>query len=85
MRPNVARLANVNRSASAPNDGMPLGNCLRVRFAIDSAWRGSIRFAVRFATSVSTSTPSIRSSGSRTLPFDFDIFWPSSSRTIALM
>ena len=37
---------------------------------------------VRLATSVSTSTPSIRSSGSRTLPFDFDIFWPSSSRTM---
>ncbi len=75
----------MKRSASAPNDGMPFGNCLRVRFAIDSACRGSIRFAVRLATSASTSTPSIRSSGSSTFPFDFDIFWPSSSRTIALM
>ena len=31
---------------------------------------------VRFATSVSTSTPSMRSSGSSTLPFDFDILLP---------
>ncbi len=36
-------------------------------------------------TSVSRSTPSIRSIGSSVLPFDFDIFWPSSSRTSALM
>ena len=40
---------------------------------------------VVLATSVSTSTPSMRSMGSRTLPFDFDILLPSSSRTIALM
>ena len=39
------------------------------------AWRSASR----------ASMPSMRSSGSSTLPFDFDIFWPSSSRTIALM
>ena len=30
----------MKRNASAPNDAMPSGNCLRVRFAMDSAWRG---------------------------------------------
>ena len=75
----------MKRSASAPYDAMPFGNCRRVRFAIDSAWRGSIRPAVRLATSASASMPSITSSGSMMLPFDFDIFWPSASRTIALM
>ncbi len=30
----------------------------------------------------SRSMPSIRSSGSMVLPFDFDIFWPSASRTM---
>jgi valyl-tRNA synthetase len=50
------------------------GEAGRVRFATVSARRGSIMFATLFATSVSASMPSIRSSGSRTLPFDFDIF-----------
>jgi hypothetical protein len=29
--------------------------------------------------------PSMMSSGSRMLPFDFDIFWPSASRTRPVM
>ena len=85
VRLNVASDANVKRTASAPNDGMPSGYCLRVRFSTRSACRGSIMFDVALATSVSRSTPSMRSSGSSTLPFDFDIFCPSSSRTMALM
>ena len=79
------RFLALNRNASAPNDGIPVGYCLRVRLAIDSAWRGSIKFDVCLATSVSMSTPSIKSSGSSTFPFDLDILRPCSSRTIALM
>jgi hypothetical protein len=43
----------------------PSGNCLRVAFSIDSACFCCIRPYVRFFTSVSRSTPSIRSIGSR--------------------
>ena len=80
-RPCVARLANVNLKASVPKEGMPLGNCFRVACAICFAIFGCIKPAVRFSISASRSIPSIRSSGSRTFPFDLDIFWPSESRT----
>ena len=40
---------------------------------------------VRFATSASRSMPSMRSSGSMMLPFDFDIFLPCSSRISPVM
>ena len=60
---------------------MPSGKCLRVAFSILSCNCGCIRLSVCFATSASSSMPSIRSSGSRILPLDLDIFCPSESRT----
>src|SRR6266567_2594832 len=83
--PKVARLANVKRTASAPNAGMPCGNCRRVRFSMVSRCFSSIRPEVCLASRPSRSAPSMRSSGSRMLPFDLDIFCPSSSRTIELI
>ena len=59
---------------------MPFGNCFLVRFATFSAICGCIMLAVRFFTSWSMLMPSIMLSGSMTLPLDFDIFLPSSSR-----
>ena len=59
---------------------MPFGNCLRVIFSIEGASLGCIRPLVRLATSASRSMPSMRSSGSSTLPLDLDIFCPSESR-----
>jgi len=64
---------------------MPFGNSLRVAFSIFGASLGFIRPLVRLATSASRLMPSIRSMGSSTLPFDFDIFWPSLSRTRPVM
>ncbi len=79
-RPGEASEANVKRSASVPNAGMPSGNSLRVRFSIFSASFGFINPVVRFFTSSSMPIPSIRSIGSSTLPLDLDIFCPSASR-----
>ena len=80
-RPWVASTAMVKRNASAPNAGMPSGNSRRVAFSIFAASRGFIRPVVRLASSASRVMPSIRSSGSSTLPLDLDIFCPSLSRT----
>ncbi len=56
-----------------------------MRFAAASLWAASMSPWVDFSRSASWEMPSITSSGSIVLPFDFDIFWPSASRTIALM
>ena len=84
-RPWVASAAKVKRSASAPVAAMPSGNSLRVARSIFSAICGCIRPLVRLATSSSMPMPSMMSSGSSTLPLDFDIFWPSLSRTRPVM
>ena len=84
-RPGPASAAMVKRSASAPNAGMPSGNSLRVAFSIFGASVGFISPVVRLATRASIVMPSMMSSGSRMLPFDFDIFWPSLSRTRPVM
>ena len=73
-RPVVACDANVKRNASVPKDGIPSGNCLRVDFSILAAIFGCINPLVRLVTRVSKSIPSIISMGSKTLPFDLDIF-----------
>ena len=52
---------------------------------IACAWRGSMRPAVRLAMRSSSAMPSTMSSGSSTLPLDFDIFCPSASRTSPVM
>ncbi|CSB24642.1 Uncharacterised protein [Vibrio cholerae] len=59
---------------------MPFSNVLRVFFSIFAASCGCIMLPVRFATRDSRSIPSIISIGSSTLPFDFDILSPFSSR-----
>ena len=84
-RPGPASAAMVKRSASAPCGAMPSGNSLRVCFSIFGASFGFISPVVRLATSSSAVMPSMMSSGSSTLPFDFDIFWPSLSRTRPVM
>ncbi|MCY1310225.1 hypothetical protein D9M70_603950 [compost metagenome] len=84
-RPWVAKAAMVKRSASAPCGTMPSGNSLRVAFSIFSAIFGCIRPPVRLATKSSSEMPSMMSSGSSTLPFDLDIFWPSLSRIRPVM
>ena len=59
---------------------MPSGNSLVVFLIIDSACFGFIKPVVRFFNKSSREMPSIKSIGSRTLPFDLLIFWPSASR-----
>src|SRR3990167_3821632 len=71
---------NVKRRASVPKLGMPSGYSLRVALSIFWDMPGCISPYVRFLTSSSTAIPSIKSIGSSTLPFDFDILWPSASR-----
>ena len=77
--------AMVKRSASAPCALMPSGNSFRVAFSIFAAICGCISPLVRLATRSSRAMPSMMSIGSRMLPFDFDIFWPSLSRTRPVM
>ena len=84
-RPGPASAAMVKRSASAPCALMPSGNSLRVAFSIFGASCGFISPLVRLATSASALMPSMMSSGSSTLPFDFDIFCPCASRTRPVM
>ena len=67
----------MNRSASAPYAGMPSGNSFFVRSRTSGAVSGRRRPVVRFSSSGSSAMPSIRSTGSMTLPSDFDIFSPS--------
>src|SRR5260364_380962 len=52
LRPGVASDAQVKRTASAPNAGMPLGNVLRVSLAIASLCFGLNKPWVRFSTSI---------------------------------
>ena len=85
MREKFASEAKVKRSASAPKAGMPFGKWALTYFSAFFLWSASSSPAVDFFTSASKSMPSIRSSGSSVLPFDFDIFCPSASRTMALM
>ena len=80
-RPVEANEAKVKRKASVPKAGMPSGKSLRVCFSIFGASLGRIKPVVRFLTSASNSIPSIKSIGSSTLPFDFDIFCPCESFT----
>ena len=81
----LASEANVKRTASAPNAGMPFGKWLFTYFWMRSLCSLFSRPAVDFSNNFSYETPSMRSSGSNVLPFDFDIFSPSASRTMALM
>ncbi len=64
---------------------MPSGNSRRVRSRTCGAFSGRRRPVVRFSSSGASATPSIRSTGSMTLPSDFDIFSPSWSRTMPWM
>ena len=64
---------------------MPLGKFFLMYFAAFSLCASSIKPLVDFSSSASNSIPSIRSSGSSVLPFDFDILLPSASRTMALI
>ena len=75
--PGLARLAKVNLKASVPKDEIPLGNSFVVFLTIDSACFGFIKPWVLFFNKSSSEMPSIKSIGSRTLPFDLLIFWPS--------
>ena len=83
LRPGVARLAKVKRSASVPWAAMPAGNSLRVFFSICAACLGFMRPVVRLAISASSEMPSMMSMGSSVLPLLLLIFWPSLSRTKA--
>ncbi len=60
---------------------MPSGNEAFVAFSIFCFSCGCIMSAVRLASKSSILMPSMRSIGSRMLPFDLDIFCPFSSRT----
>ena len=71
----------VKRSASVPKAGMPAGKSAFTRVATLGAVSGRRSPVVDFFTSVSRSTPSIRSTGSSTLPSLLLIFWPCESRT----
>ncbi|MNE13997.1 hypothetical protein D3C80_1068540 [compost metagenome] len=84
-RPVEASAARVKRRASVPCGSMPFGNCFSVRLRIFSASCGCIMLPVRFSSRSSSEMPSTMSSGSITLPFDLDIFCPSSSRIRPVM
>ncbi len=73
-RPFVASAQKVKRNASVPNAGIPFGNCFLVAASIFCLRCGCNKFSVRFLIKLSKSIPSIKSSGSNTLPFDLDIF-----------
>ena len=79
-RPVDAIAASVKRSASVPWASIPSANSLRVLFSILAASCGCIMLPVRFSTKSSSPIPSIMSNGSSTLPLDFDILLPASSR-----
>ncbi|SKO27236.1 Uncharacterised protein [Mycobacteroides abscessus subsp. massiliense] len=67
----------VKRNASAPMLGMPSGKSFFVASSTFGAVSGLRRPVVRFTSSFSKSMPSIKSTGSMTLPSDLDIFLPS--------
>ena len=72
--PGLARLANVNLRASVPYEAIPSGNSFLVFLIIDSACFGFIKPEVLFFNKSSIEIPSIKSIGSKTLPFDLLIF-----------
>ncbi|MCY1366205.1 hypothetical protein D9M69_530880 [compost metagenome] len=81
LRPSEASEAKVKRSASAPKAGMPSGNSFCVFLRTAGAVSGLRRPWVRLSSSAGSSMPSIRSTGSSTLPSDLLIFLPWASRT----
>jgi hypothetical protein len=82
LRPSVASAAKVKRSASAPKAGMPSGNSFCVFLRTCGAVSGLRRPVGALGQQRGSSVmPSIRSTGSSTLPSDLLIFWPCASRT----
>ena len=72
----------VKRKASVPQGGIPSGNFADCKFkARFFSFSGKFEFA-NLSSKVYSVHPSVTSRGSITFPFDLDIFYPSSSRTI---
>ena len=72
----------VKRKASVPQGGIPSGNFADCKFkARFFSFSGKFEFA-NLSSKVYRVHPSVTSRGSITFPFDLDIFYPSSSRTI---
>ena len=76
LRPREAKEAKVKRRASAPKAGIPCGNSFSVFLRTAGAVSGFLRPVVRLPNNGSSSIPSIKSTGSKTLPSDLLIFLP---------